>query len=145
MLQGLKRLLAQGCFTESKTQQETEAEFLKASDTISAFLTELGIFDKNLVTTRCEAYEAYKNYCDVFGLEPENEKRFISRLKETPKISITFVRKPKQERAWKGLGLRTIDDEGKIKKNATDATLATPLYPLNIVAESSKLGRVVHL
>ena len=68
MLKGLQRLLSQGYFTESKTQQETEIEFQRASDTISAFLSEIAILDKNLVTTRTEAFEAYKNYCDVFGL-----------------------------------------------------------------------------
>ncbi|MGA2523645.1 MAG: phage/plasmid primase, P4 family [Candidatus Bathyarchaeia archaeon] len=129
MLAGLKRLLEQGYFTESKTQEETEAEFLKASDTISAFLTELAIFDKNRITTRNEAYESYKNYSDVFGLEAENEKKFTERLKNTPKISIGFVHKPKQERAWKGLGLRKLDEEGKILPDATNATLATAFYP----------------
>lgn len=120
MLTGLKRLLEQGYFTESKTQQETEAEFLRASDTISAFLTELGIFDKNLVTTRSKAFEAYKNYCDVLGLEAENEKKFTARLKETPRISVTSVKKPKQERAWKGVSFKEITDEGTIKTNTED-------------------------
>ena len=143
MLDGLKRLLAQGHFTESKTQQETEAEFLKASDTISAFLTELGIFDKNLVTTRSEAYEVYKNYCDIFGLEVENDKKFTLRLKETPKITVTLVRKPKQERAWKGLGLKTIDEEGKINQPITFDTLDTlghALLPPTIVENSKNIG-----
>jgi P4 family phage/plasmid primase-like protien len=126
MLAGLKRLLEQGYFTESKTQQETEIEFFRASDTISAFLTEMAIFDKNRVTTRSEAFTAYKNYCEVLGLDAEIEKKFTQRLKETPKISVCFVRTPKQERAWKGLGLKDIDDDGKITENATLATLATP-------------------
>ncbi len=125
MLKGLQRLLSQGYFTESKTQLETEIEFFRASDTISAFLTEMAILDKNRVTTRNEAFEAYKNYCDVLCLDPEPEKKFTQRLKNTPKISVCFVRIPKQERAWKGLGLKNIDDDGKITQNATLATLAT--------------------
>ena len=43
MLQGLKRLLEQGHFTESKTQRETEVEFLRASDTSSAFIKDMFI------------------------------------------------------------------------------------------------------
>jgi putative DNA primase/helicase len=129
MLAGLKRLLDQGFFTESKTQQETEAEFLRASDTISSFLTELCIFDKNLITTRSEALEAYKNYCDVLSLEPENEKKFTARLKDTPRVSVTLVRKPKQERAWKGLGLKAITDEGTILNFVTLDTANTGVYP----------------
>jgi P4 family phage/plasmid primase-like protien len=131
MLEGLKRLLENGCFTESKTQQETEIEFQRHSDTISAFLNELGIFDKNLVTTRSEAFDSYKNYCDVLGLEAENEKKFTARLKETPKISLTTISKPKRERAWKGISFKQIDDDGHVT-NVTDVTGKGVFYPLNI-------------
>ena len=130
MLTGLKRLLEQGHFTESKSQQETEAEFLRHSDTIGAFLSEMCIFDKIRITTRSDALEAYKNYCEILGLDPENEKKFTQRLKETPRISVTLVHKPKQERAWKGLGLKDINDEGEIKQLDTQYTLDTGLaYP----------------
>lgn len=112
MLTGLKRLLEQGHFSESLTQQETEVEFLRASDTINAFINELGIIDKNLVTTRAEAFELYINYCDTFALEAENEKKFTARLKETPKISTTTVSKPKRERAWRGIGFKTLNEDG---------------------------------
>jgi P4 family phage/plasmid primase-like protien len=144
MLEGLQRLLTQGYFTESKTQQETEAEFLRASDTISSFITELCIFDKNSYTTRNDAFEAYKNYCDILGLDAENEKKFTSRLKETPKISVGFIRKPKQERVWKGLALKKIDDDGKIDQNVTLTTFATgkdPIYPQTNTDESLVIER----
>lgn len=111
MLTGLKRLLEQGHFSESKTQQETEIEFLRASDTINAFINEQGILDKNLVTTRSEAFEAYITYCDALGLEAENEKKFTARLKETPKVSITTVSKPQRERAWKGIGFKPLNED----------------------------------
>lgn len=132
MLEGLKRLLEQGHFTESKSQQETEAEFLRHSDTIGAFLSEMCVFDKIRVTTRSDALEAYKNYCEILGLDPENEKKFTQRLKETPRISVTLVHKPKQERAWKGLGLKEINDEGEIKELDTDNTLDTHVYTRSI-------------
>jgi phage/plasmid-associated DNA primase len=44
MLEGLQRLLSQGYFTESKSQEETEIAFERASDTISAFLKEMAVF-----------------------------------------------------------------------------------------------------
>jgi P4 family phage/plasmid primase-like protien len=129
MIEGLKRLLSQGHFSESKTQLETEIEFQRASDTIGAFLTELGIIDRNMVTTRTDAYEAYKNYCDVMGLDLENEKRFAARLKETAKISVATISKPKRERAWKGLGLKNLNDDGSVTivTDVTDTTLPTVL------------------
>ena len=82
MLQGFQRLLANGCFTESKTQEQVEIAFERASDTMGAFLSEMVIFDKNTVTPRSVAFESYKNYCDVFSLESENDKKFTQRLKE---------------------------------------------------------------
>jgi P4 family phage/plasmid primase-like protien len=144
MLQGLKRLLTQGMFTESKTQQETEAEYLRASDPIGAFLTEMCHYDKNLVTTRTDALESYQNYCDILGLEAENEKKFTQRLKDTPKIKVGFVRIPKQERAWKGFGLKFIDDDGKITTPATFATAKGGVFPLSVFpTDDEKIGESI--
>ncbi|MCW4002682.1 MAG: phage/plasmid primase, P4 family [Candidatus Bathyarchaeota archaeon] len=137
MLQGLQRLLSQGYFTESKSQEETEIAFERASDTISAFLNQIAIFDKNLVTTRAEAYNAYKEYCDVFGLETENEKVFTQRLKETPRISVTTVSKPNRLRAWKGLGLRKLNDDGSVSP-VSDVSLQHGVIPQANSDELSK-------
>jgi P4 family phage/plasmid primase-like protien len=131
MLQGLQRLLEQGYFTESKTQRETEAAFLRASDTISGWLHEVGIKDKNRVTTRSEATESYKSYCEVYGLITESEQEFTKKLKEVSWITVCSVKKPKQERAWKGLGLLRIDDDGKITDTVdTQDTLLHASLPL---------------
>jgi hypothetical protein len=70
-------------------------------------------------------------------LSPENDKKFTQRLKATPKVTVTLVRKPKQERAWKGLGLKTLDDEGKITLAVTLDTLDTGLHPQIIWKDSS--------
>jgi hypothetical protein len=113
MLEGLKRLLSQGYFTESRSQAQTEIAFERASDTIRAFITEMAIFDKNRVTTRTEAYEAYKRYCDVHGLENESDKKFTQKLKNTPRVSVSTV-PPNNQRAWKGLGLKQLNDEGSL-------------------------------
>jgi len=136
MLEGLQRLLTNGYFTESKSQEETEIAFERASETISAFLNEIAVFDKNLVTTRSQAFDSYKNYCDMFGLEAETDKKFTQRLKETPKISVTVVTKPKQERAWKGLGLKTLNDDGTIT-GYTHFTHYDVFYPQTNVENSS--------
>ena len=55
------------------------------------------------------------------GLETENEKRFTARLKETPKISVTTTSKPKRERAWKGLAIKQLNDDGSVTP-VTDVT-----------------------
>jgi len=137
MLEGLKRLFVNSCFTESKSQKETEIAFERASDNIGAFLLEVGIFDRNLVTTRSAAFEAYKEYCDVIGLEAESDKAFTQRLKNTPKISVTTV-PPKNLRAWKGLGLNKLNDDGTINR-LTDLTHFDVFHPQTNVGESLEI------
>jgi P4 family phage/plasmid primase-like protien len=149
MLKGLERLLENGCFTESLTQQETEAEFLRASDTIGAFLKEMVIFGKNYVTTRSETYERYKEYCDALGLDAETNVKFTQRMKDTPKVSVCSVKKPKQERAWRGITLKLINEEGEIAEDKsklgsfgtekdTEDTKDTAIVHCNISTDANK-------
>jgi hypothetical protein len=101
------------------------------------------IFSKNLVTTRSDAFEAYKNYCDVFGLEAENDKKFTQRLKETPKIEVaTTTAKGKRERAWKGLGLKQLNENGTVSV-VTDVTLPMVLLPQTNCEENQNIGRSI--
>lgn len=112
MLQGLKRLLEQGHFTTSRTQDETELEFLRASDSVSAFINETAAFDRHLITTRTEAKTAYEAYCDVYGLEVENEKKFSAKLKNTPKIKDTSKRiGGEKQRVWEGVSFKVLSEE----------------------------------
>jgi putative DNA primase/helicase len=112
MLQGLKRLLEQSHFTTSRTQDETELEFLRASDSVSAFINETATFDRHLITTRAEAKTAYEAYCDFYGLEFENEKKFSAKLKDTPKIKDSHTRiNGKLERAWIGVRFKVLSEE----------------------------------
>lgn len=109
-LDGLQRLLINNGFTESQSQQETEIQFERASDTVAAFLTEQAIFDKNLVTTRADAYERYKEYCDLYGLDLESDKKFTQRLKETLRIKATRTTGTGRPRVWQGIAFKTPED-----------------------------------
>ena len=143
MLEGLQRLLNQGYFTESKSQEETEIAFQRASDTISAFMKEMAIFSKNLITTRSDAYDAYKTYCDVFGLEAESDKKFTQRLKETPKIKATTTPvKGNRLRAWNGLGLKKLNDDGTVS-GVSDVSLQMTLIPSSDSTESENIGESI--
>lgn len=143
MFEGLQRLLSQGYFTASKSQKEIEIEFQRASDTIGAFLDELGTFGKNFVCTRQEAYISYQNYCEVYGLNMENDKEFTQRLEHTPKIT---KGKHKGDRAWKGLSFKNLTEEEnspesqqtleKSMGKGTDGTVSTSLYS-QIIGEKS--------
>lgn len=133
MLEGLRRLLSQGVFTESKSQKETMLEFQRVSDSISAFLTEQCILGPNGVTARSSAYDCYKEYCDMIGAQPENDKAFTQRLKNTPRIKAGWTRVAgKAERAWEGFSVKPIQDEV-----ATHATVATLLSTPVTISEKS--------
>jgi hypothetical protein len=86
-LQGLQKLLVNNGFTESASQKIINTKFLRHSDTIQAFLNEVCITGSNKTfTIRSDAYEAYKSFCEQFGLEPETIKRFTQQLRETNSI-----------------------------------------------------------
>ncbi len=144
MLQGLHRLLSNGCFSESKSQEETEILFERASDTIGAFLREMAVYGKNHEAYRSCAYDSYKEYCEVFGLDQESDKKFTQRLKETRGITSA---KRHGERIWKGVTFREINEDGEITDpvlGADGADGAHSLYPQGIdeyskiLKESSK-------
>jgi P4 family phage/plasmid primase-like protien len=111
MLIGLKRLLEQGYFTESKTQQETETEFLRASDTISAFIKECGVFGKNLAILRSEAWDSYNVYCEFYGLDGEKAPKFTERIKGTAHVTPGKIR---GDRAWRGITFKKLSEEGTL-------------------------------
>jgi P4 family phage/plasmid primase-like protien len=117
MLDGLQRLIEQNGFTKSKTQEQTEIEFQRTSDPVSAFTKEMGIFQKNLATTRATALDAYAKYCDDIGvgLEKNYQSHFTQGMQSLkPKVKDGWVYKPKKERAWLGFGLKdaeTLDME----------------------------------
>jgi hypothetical protein len=140
MFEGLQRLLTQGYFTQSKTQNETEILFQRTSDSLTAFITEMAIFDKVLVTTRKDAYEAYKKYCDILGLYAVSEQIFTAKMKSTPKLSVTTVSHPSKLRAWRGIGFKTIDDDGKVSK-VSEVSLLEAFTPA-ISEQSQNIERV---
>ena len=98
---------------------------MRQSDTIHAFLNEVVEFIKNCVITRSEHFQNYKNYCDVFGLDPESNRRFTQVMQNTKGISECKIG---NERAWKGVRCKKIDDDGNILDfQSTDSTLSTLL------------------
>jgi hypothetical protein len=77
------------------------------------------------VTLRSFAYEGYKIYCETFGLDTENDRKFTERMKDTKGITPGKV---KGERAWRGVTFRELSEDGEIIKgtHGTDGTLFLP-------------------
>ena len=63
------------------------------------------------------AYGSYRDYSDELGVEPDSQRIFYSKMRQTPKIRDVRVRVDgKRERAFQGLRLSNENDEnGQIK------------------------------
>jgi P4 family phage/plasmid primase-like protien len=130
-LEGLHRLLSQRQFTESRTQRETEIEFKRASDSIGAFLAERGIYGAKLIATRSEAYDNYKEYCEEIGVQPESDRVFTQRMKQTRNVKDA---KSQGKRQWQGVAFKQTGADGAVGAD-------TPYY--GKYGESEKLERYV--
>lgn len=132
MLKGLQRLLVNGDFTKSLSQKEAELKFLRASNSVAAFIIECGTFNRNIVSTRTDAKEAYENYCEFYGLEVENEKVITAEIRSTAHVKPCWAKiNGKSERAWSGITFNKLElpnekDLQKTDEQLTLDTLATP-------------------
>jgi phage/plasmid-associated DNA primase len=109
MLEGLHRLLRNGCFTISSTTQEIMQEFKRLSDPIGAWIEDNCILDPEGFVSRKDAFENYKTYVDQeLGKAPDTERRFYQRLRDMPKIKDHKTKTG--ARGFKGISLRAGGD-----------------------------------
>ena len=137
MLEGLQRLIRNGQFTLTKSQEETVIQFKRASDSIGAWQAEMVEYDTKKFSKRIDTFDHYKAYCDYIGIPAENDKTFCARLKNIPKIKDTSTRmENKKVRVWAGILLKPIpQDEDQLEEtfeqkildtSGTLGTLGTP-------------------
>lgn len=108
MLQGLKRLLENEKFTESKSAEETKTEFMKLSDPFKAWTIEQCEIIPNSFLTREEVIYGYNNYCDELGVERESKRDIYKHMRKLKGVSETQKKiggKPK--RGFLGLRIKT--------------------------------------
>lgn len=73
-LDGLRRLLKNGRFSNYKNVEETRAEYIARSDPIWGFAEECLIMESEAYEVKADVYEAYKDYCKqhTFVVAPSN-------------------------------------------------------------------------
>jgi len=148
MLEGLHRLLSNRGFTTSKTQTEQIIQFKRASDSIGAFQTEIGLIERHLVTTRAEAFGTYKQYCELIGVAAENDKVFTQRMKQLSNVKDTSKTiDGKKSRVWLGFGLKELPKEEDLedkqqKLPGTDGTDGTGANTPYTFQNNKKVGGV---
>ena len=110
-MEGLWRLISQNGFTQTRTQIETEIEFNRVSNPPNAFIMEMGILCKTLVTTRATTLKAYEEYCEDIGVAADAKALTQAMNGLAPKIRDGWTYKPKKERIWLGFGLKNSDEQ----------------------------------
>ena len=138
MLEGLQHLLKQGGFTYGKSHDEMINNYLRESDTISAFIRECGLKDKENTCTRPEATFAYNAYCDFYGLEAENGVKLSARLKKERfvKDKSRHPTPTTNERIWQGISFKIMRELDPPKKDTPDTKDTGLLFQSNILVDN---------
>ena len=86
-LEGLKRLQKNGWeFTETQTQIETRANMQRQSQPVKTFLDEWTEFDNEGDIPKASLFDAFKIYCDVYGVLVPDEGEFTRELKRNANV-----------------------------------------------------------
>jgi len=107
MLQGLQRLLANGKFTTSKSQDQIMIEYERGSDSISAWLHERVVFNFGKQLDKEIVYNDYATYCEHYNIYKADVSRFNGKLRNVHNIEEKRVRVfNSQVRFWLGIELK---------------------------------------
>ena len=152
MLEGLYRINQNNGFSSSKSTEETKAEFMRVSDPFNAWLNDCIFFVGEAFLTRQEAYESYKEYNIEIGSEPDSQRTFYSKMRQTPRVKDTQTRvKGKVTRIFQGLTFKKVESvadvtdvaglhtqesretskSSRVYSPVTSATSATPIVNLD--------------
>lgn len=83
VLEALKRLIEQGCFTESKIAEEAVDSYMQDNNNVAIFMNEcFYVKTEKRETSRDELYQAYKRFCNENGYSTCASNKFGNRLRE---------------------------------------------------------------
>lgn len=105
-IEGLRRLEAQGCFTENETTRQALETYKKETDNVASFIDEMCFVDDNAEVYTTELYEAYRYWCERCGYKALSKKRFHAQLK-TKIPGLDKGRRYREPEHYKGIGLLT--------------------------------------
>lgn len=83
-VEGFRRLIEQGKFTDSRESQDLLGEYAMASDDVKSWLDEevIIINSDDIRTLKESIYQSYQNYCEASGVRfPQPKNRFFFDLK----------------------------------------------------------------
>ena len=129
-LEGLRRLLKQGCFTTTKTREEIETEWIMKTDSLRAFTAAFIAVEVGKFTTKLQFFERYKKFCVENDLEVVTMAAVGHRLPTIiPQAGASFQPKVggKQVKAWKDIYI-------------TDNADVNSYYPTNKPTDGNNKG-----
>jgi len=117
-LAGLGRLMKQGKFSYSTSQEEVRTQYLRLSDAIAAFTEERMEYDGKTELEKEEVYSAYVSYCKGYDLVPKDKNIFA---RELPKHAngILAGQKHGGERVWRGWRWKNEEEQNDKPKQNT--------------------------
>jgi len=109
-IEGFKKWEKEGLGIPETVKVATQS-YRDDMDVIAEFIEERCIEDRNIETTTKELYTAYSKWCEENGEKPISSKSFGRRLEEREYLPVRIG--TKQERGWRGIGLKTANNEHK--------------------------------
>lgn len=107
MIAGLKLLIEEKGFGESKSTNDIKREFEKLSDTIIAFFNEECVRNPKSIIPKETIYNTYKAYCEDQGLTIEGKTKFSQRIAELPGVKEDRQQiEGKTTRCWRGITVK---------------------------------------
>ena len=102
-VEGQKRLREKRGFVIPETVQDALVDYQMQNDSVLRFVTdEVDTDDKEAVSTRSEAYETYRVYCEEEGVKPVSQRAFNKSLKDN-KVAVPIDNtRPRQ---WQGISV----------------------------------------
>ena len=112
-LEGLKRLKANDYnFTESKSTERMKIEFKRLSNSAESFIEEMLEKDVDSIIPKSELYDAYKEYCELYGLPVIGKGEFTKEIMRLPYVRETVQKiNGKVTRCWRGVRVKSFEEE----------------------------------
>jgi len=109
-LDGLKRLLEQGRFTESESRKQVEAQYRRWSEPVEYFVEKYCEFGRDLFVEKRELYDRYCEVADDEDLPDLSDEEFGKQMKKVPRVTSSRIRRGNERvRVWKGVALKDIE------------------------------------
>ena len=103
-LEGLRRLLKNGHFSNSITTEEVREQYIKQSNPVLAFVEDRLISDSQGEISKDELYRLFCDYCEEVGL-PTKAKNVFGR--ELPRyIAVDSGQTREKGTVWRGIAVK---------------------------------------